>query len=130
MLRTLIVDENRIFRETFRDELLKHFPSMSIHEAINGEEAFKKIYDLSPSLIFMDICLPGLNGLQLTQRIKEEFPNIRVAILTGYDLPEYQEAAIKSGAGIFLIKDQVKWEQIEGFVNSVLKENRRRGERH
>ncbi len=130
MLRTLIVDENRIFRETFRDELLKHFPSMSIHEAINGEEAFKKIYDLSPSLIFMDICLPGLNGLQLTQRIKKEFPNIRVAILTGYDLPEYQEAAIKNGAGVFLIKDQVKWEEIEGFVRSVLKENRRREERH
>ncbi len=42
MLRTLIVDESRVFREIFREELFKHFPFMSIHEAINGEEAIKK----------------------------------------------------------------------------------------
>jgi len=119
MLRTIIVDESRIFREIFREELFKHFPFMSIHEAINGEEAIKKIYSLSPSLIFMDICLPGLNGLQLTQRIKKEFPNIRVAILTGYDLPDYRRAAMQNGADAFFTKDRVKWSEIEGLLKPI-----------
>jgi len=119
MLRVVIVDENRIFREAFRAELLHHLPFISIHEAINGQEAMEKIHLLLPSLIFMDICLPGLNGLQLTNKIKKNYPNLRVAILTGHDLPEYQEAAMKSGADTYLIKDMVKWEGIERLVNSI-----------
>ncbi len=130
MLQVLIVDENRIFRETFRAELLDHLPYISIQEAINGQEAIEKIHLLPPSLIFMDICLPGMNGLQLTQKIKKAYPSIRVAVLTGHDLPEYREAAIKSGADIFLIKDRVKWEEIGRLVNSILKENPRREERY
>jgi two-component system response regulator YesN len=130
MLQALIVYENRIFRETLRAELLNHLPYISIHEAINGQEAIEKIHLLPPSLIFMDICLPGMNGLQLAQKIKKTYPSIRVAILTGHNLPEYQEAAIKSGADIFLIKDTVKWEEIERFGNSILKENQRRKARY
>jgi two-component system, response regulator YesN len=130
MLRVLIVDENRIFRDAFREDLLHHLPFISIHEAINGQEAMEKIHLMPPSLIFMDICLPGLNGLQLTNKIKKDYPNIRVAILTCHDLPEYQEAAIKSGADTYLIKDIVKWEEIERLVNSILKDNQRREERY
>jgi two-component system response regulator YesN len=126
MLRALIVDENRIFREAFRAELLNHFPFISIQEAINGQEAIEKIRLMPPSIIFMDICLPGLNGLQLTQKIKKGYPKISVAILTGHDLPEYQEAARKSGADTFLIKDRLKWEEVESLVNSILKETQRK----
>jgi YesN/AraC family two-component response regulator len=117
-MRVLIVDENRIFRETFGLELLKHFAFMSIQDAKDGREAMEKIHRLPPSLIFMDICLPGLDGLRLTQKIKEEFPGIRVAVLTGYDFPEYRKAAIQNGADAFFVKDKVDWGEIEGILKS------------
>ena len=125
MLRTLIVDEYRFFRETFKARLLEHFPSMFIQEAIDGKEAMEKINRMPPPhLIFMDICLPGLNGLQLTQKIKRGFPNIKIAMLTAYDLPEYRQAASQNGADRFFVKDSLDWEEIEEFVQDIPKNNR------
>jgi two-component system, response regulator YesN len=119
MLRVLIVDENRVLRETFKTELVKHLPFLSVQEAIDGKEAIDKINLLHPSLIFMDICLPGVNGLQLTQKIKKDFPNIKVAILTGYDLPEYRQAAIHNGADWFFVKGSSNLDEIKTFVRDL-----------
>jgi YesN/AraC family two-component response regulator len=121
MLRALIVDEYRFFRETFKTRLLEHFPSMSVQEAIDGKEAMEKINRMPPHLIFMDICLPGLNGLQLTHKIKKEYPDIKIAMLTAYDLPEYQQAASQCGADHFFVKDSLDWKEIEAFVQSSLR---------
>ena len=121
MLRALIVDDYRFFRETLKTRLLERFPSMVIHEAINGKEAIEKINRMPPHLIFMDICLPGLNGLQLTKKIKKDFSNIKLAMLTSYDFPEYQQAAKKDGAERFFVKDSLDWKEVEEFVQSLLK---------
>ena len=123
MLRALIVDDYRFFREFFKARLLEHFPSMIIHEAINGKEALEKITRMPPHLIFMDICLPGLNGLQLTRKIKTDFPNIKIAVLTAYDFPEYQQAANQDGADRFFIKDFLDWKEVVEFVQSAPKNN-------
>ncbi len=124
MLRALIVDDYRFFRETFITRLLEHFPSMSIQEARNGKEAMEKINRMPPHLIFMDIYLPGMNGLQLTQKIKKDFPNIKIAMLTGYSLPEYQQAANQYGADRYFVKDLLDWKDVEDFVQHIWKENR------
>jgi len=124
VLRALIVDDYRFFRETFKTRLLERFPSMVIHEAINGKEAMEKINRMPPHLIFMDICLPGLNGLQLTKKIKKDFPSIKLAMLTSYDFPEYQQAAKKDGAERFFAKDSLDWKEVEEFVQYIWKENR------
>jgi len=86
-LRALIVDDYRFFRETLKTRLLDYFPSMIIHEAINGKEALEKINQMPPHLVFMDICLPGSNGLQLTRTVKKYYPNLKIAMLTSYDFP-------------------------------------------
>lgn len=119
MLRILLVEDNRVYREVFRENLSKHFPSMAIDEALNAEEALQKINATPPHLVFIDMRLPGMNGLQLTQRIKRDFPNIRVAIVTGYDLPEYRQAAIQNGADRFFVKESLKWDEIEALVKSI-----------
>jgi DNA-binding NarL/FixJ family response regulator len=119
MLKVLLVEDNRIYREIFKDRLRQHFPLMSFAEAGNAEEALIKLRGTPPDLIFMDIRLPGMNGLQLTQRIKKDFPKIPVVILTGYDLPEYREAAIQYGADGFFVKESLKWEEIEALVKSI-----------
>jgi len=119
MLRVLLVEDNRIYREAFKENLCQHFPSLTIEEAVNGEEALQRITGISPHLIFIDIRLAGMSGLELTQRIKRDFPNIPVAILTGYDLPEYMQAAVKYGADGFFVKDSLKWDEIEALVKSI-----------
>ena len=105
MLRTLIVENNVTFRQSFRDMLHQEFPSMEILETSNGEEALSQAEAFHPDLIFMDIKLPGENGLSLTKKIKAQYPHTIVIILTSYDLPEYREAAHQSKADSFITKD-------------------------
>ena len=119
MLRVLIVEDNRIFREAFKKSLFDYFPSMVIEEAANSDEALQKIKGGPPDLIFMDVRLPGVNGLQLTQRIKKDFPDINIAILTDYDLPEYRQAAVQYGADRFYVKNSFRWDELEALVQSI-----------
>jgi len=119
MLTVLIVEDIQIHREIIRAELRSRFPSLVIEEASTGEEALKKINVSPPQLIFMDIGLPDANGLQLTQKIKANYPNIKIAILTVYDLPEYRQAAIQYGADGFFVKDSVKWDELVIFIKSI-----------
>jgi len=121
MLTVLIVEDIQIHREIIKAELRSRFPSLVIEEAPTGEEALKKINVSPPQVIFMDIGLPDANGLQLTQKIKADFPNIKIAILTVYDLPEYRQAAIQHGADGFFVKDSVKWDEVVTFIKSVSK---------
>ena len=119
MLRVLVVEDNRIFREAFKKGLLDNFPSMIIEEAANSDDALQKIKGGPPDLIFMDIRLPGINGLQLTQKVKKDFPDINIAILTDYDLPEYRQAAVQYGADRFYVKNSFKWDELETLVQEI-----------
>ena len=119
MVRVLLVEDNQIYREAFKESLSQHFPTLLIDEAENGDEALQKINAAPPHLIFMDIRLPGMNGLHLTQKIKKDFPKIRIAILTGYDLPEYRQASVQYGADNFFVKESLKWNEVEALVKSI-----------
>ena len=123
MLRTLIVEDNRFFREVFKGRLLDYFPSMIIHEAINGKEALEKINQMPPHLVFMDICLPGSNGLQLTRTVKKYYPNLKIAMLTSYDFPEYRQA-VEQDAERFFVKDSLDLKEVVEFVQSIPENNR------
>jgi DNA-binding NarL/FixJ family response regulator len=95
---------------------------MGVEEAENGEEALAKIETNSPHLVFMDIKLPGQNGLEVTREIKARYSEIKVIILTSYDLPEYREAAENYGADYFLSKGSSSREEILALVESILAE--------
>ena len=103
--RALIVEDSSFFRETLILQLRKRFASFEIDGAREGNEALQKVETFHPHLIFMDIRLPGTNGLELTRRIKVSFPDIIIIIFTHYDLPEYREAAAQYGADYFFPKD-------------------------
>jgi DNA-binding NarL/FixJ family response regulator len=105
MKKILIVDDNTLFRKTLKECLLTQIPSLIILEAKDGEEALRTISTFLPDLIFMDIMLPKRNGLELTELIKRQYPDIRVVILTSYDLPEYRDAALHSKADHYAPKD-------------------------
>ncbi len=120
LFRTLIVEDNPLFRQTIADILSTQFPSMVVEEVADGKTALQKIEDASPDLIFMDIKLPGENGLHLTEHIKKSHPEIVVAILTSYDWPEYREAAYKFGANYFIMKGSSTNKEIVELIESIL----------
>ena len=60
--------------------------------------------------------LPGENGIQLAQKIKAQFPSVRIAFLTSYDLPEYRQAALQNGADQYFVKDSFSWDEVEEFI--------------
>ena len=117
--RTLIVEDNPLFRRTILDILKNQFPSMILEEAADGKTALRKIEEGMPDLIFMDIKLTGENGLHLTEHIKKKHPDVIVAILTSYDWPEYREAAFKFGANYFIMKSSSINREIGELIASV-----------
>jgi DNA-binding NarL/FixJ family response regulator len=117
--KTLIVEDNASFRQYFKENLQIRFPSMVIEEVGDGNEVLPKVEVLSPALIFMDIRLPGENGLQLTKKIKKNHSDIKIVILTSYDLPEYREAAFQYGANSFMTKDSLDWGEIDTLIRSI-----------
>jgi len=119
VFKTLIVEDSIFFRQFLRETLHAEFPNIEISEAVDGEEALQKVQNLLPHLVFMDIRLPGENGLEITRKIKTQYPDISVIILTSYDLPEYREAAKKYQANHFLSKGSTTKENILALVRSI-----------
>jgi two-component system response regulator NreC len=118
-MRTLIVEDNAIFRKTFKGVLCKKFPLMVVEEAVDGVEATEKVETFLPDLVFMDVRLPGETGLELTKKIKVSHPEIRIIILTDHNLPEYRKAAFDSGADDFVVKGSLNAAAIEALVKSI-----------
>ena len=124
MYRILIVEDNDHFRQTLRSLLDARFPSLSFEEARDGSEALEKVSAFGPDLIFMDIKLPGQSGLELTKRIRHLNAEVKIIILTSYDLPEYREAARVNGANHFVSKGSCKAEEILALVETILSETK------
>ena len=98
------------------------FPGLEIEEASNGEEALQKLENTYPDLVFMDIRLPGKNGLELTKIIKKAKADVEVVILTSYDIPEYRTAAFSSGASHFFTKGDAGSDEIANCVKSIFEQ--------
>ena len=123
MLRVFIVEDNRIFRESFKTILQERLPSIVIEEVGSGEEALQRIDGGPPDLMFVDMRLGGMTGLELAQKIKKDFPRTRIAMLTGYDFPEYRRTASQYGVDRYFLKDSLDWMEIEEFIQSIPKDN-------
>ena len=119
MVTALLVEDSVAFRESLKETLRSRFPAIRVAEAGDGEEALREIEACVPDLIFMDIKLPGENGLSLTKRIKTAHPDVVVVVLTSYDLPEYREAAFQYHANHFIAKTSISTKIVE-VVESIL----------
>ena len=118
MCSVLLVEDNATFRKSLKEMLALRFPRLEIGEASDGEQALQELGNINPDIIFMDIKLPGKNGLELTRIIKKARSEVEVIIFTSYDIPEYREAAFDSGASYFFTKGNAGSEEIADIVRS------------
>ena len=103
-IRVLLVDNHPIVRAGIRAELEKIPGAELAGEANDGREALALLKSQTVHLVFMDISMPGLNGLEATARISKEFPTVRVIILSRHEDEQYFWHALKSGAAGYLLK--------------------------
>ncbi|MEA3434925.1 MAG: response regulator transcription factor [Thermodesulfobacteriota bacterium] len=120
MNKVLIVEDNADFRQILCTALNKKIPDITLYEVSNGLEAIQKFDDLSPDIVLMDIALPVMNGLEAIKILKRTENPSWIVIITGNDIPEYVEAAKKSGADYFLSKNSIKLAEIISLVIDLL----------
>jgi DNA-binding NarL/FixJ family response regulator len=118
----LIADENELFRKVFRSSLRQHLDSIDIKEAGSAEKALAEISESPPVLVFLDIHLPGGEGLKLISKIKCLFPKTRVAVCTTLDTDEYRRAAHRLGADYFVSKSAIKIKDMVTLIRSHMKQ--------
>ena len=104
-LRVLIVDDHGVVRAGIRSLLEAETDMEVVGEAARGEEALEKVRKLHPELVLMDIAMPGMNGIEATRRIKEEFPDICVLVLTMHDDEEFFFPVLRAGASGYVLKE-------------------------
>ncbi|MGA7523625.1 MAG: response regulator transcription factor [Acidobacteriaceae bacterium] len=104
MIRILVVDDHALLRKGLA-AVVNAEPDMKlVAEASNGEEAIEKFRAHRPDITLMDLQMPGLNGIETTNRIMSEYPNARIIVLTTYHGDAQVLRALRAGARSYILK--------------------------
>ncbi len=104
MIKVLIADDQELIRQSLQI-ILGVEKDMEILDAVaNGREVIRAVRKEKPDVILMDIRMPEMDGVVCTQIIKENYPNIKIIILTTFDDDKYVFNALKYGASGYLLK--------------------------
>jgi DNA-binding NarL/FixJ family response regulator len=114
----LIADDQSLIRLGFRMVLDAADGIEVVGEAGDGAEAIAATERLRPDVVLMDVRMPGVDGIAATARIARDHPEVRVLVLTTFDLDEYAFGALRAGAGGFLLKDAGR-EELVAAVQAV-----------
>jgi DNA-binding NarL/FixJ family response regulator len=104
-LRTLLADDHSLVRAGLRSLLEEMAGVEVVGEAADGHEALRLIGELTPEVAFLDISMPGLNGLEVAARVAREHLRTRVIILSMHIDDEYVRRALLTGAAGYLLKN-------------------------
>jgi DNA-binding NarL/FixJ family response regulator len=118
VIQTLVVDDHQLFRDGIK-ALLQSTPDTDVvGEASSGEEAILQAAKLKPDVILMDLQMPGVNGIEATQKIVERDSNINILILTMFDDDQSVFAALRAGARGYVLKG-VKHDEMLRAIRAV-----------
>ncbi|MFC4104128.1 response regulator transcription factor [Paenibacillus xanthanilyticus] len=114
-MRIVIAEDHPMFRNGVRSLLATIDGMEVVGEAATGEEAVAQAEKLMPDLILMDIRMPGMNGIEATQVIKEQYPSINILILTMYRDDQSVFTAMRVGAKGYVLKDADEEELLQAI---------------
>lgn len=118
----LVVDDHDLIRVGIC-RLLAEVPDLTVvGQAGSGEEAITMVRDLVPSIVFMDIRMPGIGGLEATQRILSQHPEIKVIVVSAFNDEVYPATLLKAGASGYITKN-ADTDEIKIAVQTVLSDN-------
>ncbi len=104
-LRILVVDDHPVVRKGLAACLARQSNLVVVGEAADGHEAIRKARELAPDLVLMDIDMPRLNGLEATEALRKELPQIKVLILSMCSNTDYALRILEAGARGYVLKD-------------------------
>jgi two-component system response regulator NreC len=111
-VRILIADDHGVLRAGLRALLHGAADMQVVAEAGNGEDALQVADQVRPDLILLDISMPGLDGIEVTRRLKHTVPNSRVLIMTMHEDTGLLREALRAGASGYIVKRAVESELI------------------
>ncbi|MDD2969464.1 MAG: response regulator [Lachnospiraceae bacterium] len=119
MLKVVLIDDEPIIVEGLsRSVDWSKFQCRVVGTANDGLNGKKLIEDVSPDLVFLDICMPEIDGLSMIAAVKSQYPDLQVCVLTGYRDFDYAQTAIRLGVCRFLLKPS-NMDEIEEAIHAM-----------
>lgn len=114
-MRILIVDDDALIRDSLKIMLDLEEEFSELETASNGQEALDLCSEKKFDIVLMDIRMPIMDGVLATKKIKEQFKDIKIIILTTFREDEYIKQAVKNGAEGYILKNQ----PVESIIESI-----------
>ena len=102
-IKVLLADDVKVMRSLLKSSL-STFDVDVVSEVDNGNEVVDKVRELAPDIVFLDISMPGKNGLDVLQELKENFSNLFVAMISGHNSFDNIKRSMELGADGFVVK--------------------------
>lgn len=117
-IKVVVADDQRELANELKNLLETDSELQVVATAFDGFEALEAVEKYSPDLVLMDIRMPNMNGVVATQRIKAEYPGVKVLVLTTFDDSDYILNALNNGASGYLLKDVSSSALIDAIKNA------------
>lgn len=119
LVRILVADDHTLFRQGLRRVLQEQPGWEVVGEASDGAEAVRKVVELEPHVVILDIAMPRLNGVDATRQIVRRLPAVRILIVSMYSDEVFVSQALQAGAHGFLLKDSADSDLVRAVTDLV-----------
>jgi DNA-binding NarL/FixJ family response regulator len=120
-IKVLIADDHKMFIDGVKSLLRKEKNIVFVHESLNGEDAFEYLSNNQMDLLITDISMPGISGTELTKKVKKQFPQIKVLVLTMFNDPSIISEILQAEAEGYILKNTGKQELLNA-INKIMDE--------